>query len=1048
LLRSGELLHHASFSLRESMSALEVGDAKMDATVHVAAPGGTLSVDGALRSGLVLPGEQLSLFQQLEVVDELLAAEVTWLSQGASLAHTVYTCVYLHRLDLLAGCPRLEAFVLLALKSVELVRSVVLQADIHAEEDFYYNAHGLLPGAREVPQNFRNNTSTAIPTPSRPEEADDGAAAIVDPRDQPLYLGRSIDELLQRFDREHAALQARIKELHEAERAAAASGGAAAVASPAASAASISDVQWGPADAETSSELHLLCLLESRFSFRRAWYMLHLGLQRPPYALRSNMSFVRTHEATIMRSLEVMQRSARGSSEREQEVLRRQTEEAYERDVSLLLQAHAEALRADPSAPAPVFPKKPSPNLPPRELTFGFSHKITTCLVQCAPPRHVSLLHRKDALAMLQDFMHHYALLHGLPGLLNAPPATWTSSSDAPSASVGGGLLELLGWFAQWHRLGPNIILRSHVWLWVQKAAEASALARADAAGPEARAQLDQGVPVEPATDLFAWLDPAVAPQPLAPAHPAQSGQKVSEAPLPGHHLNTMELLVRSHVSLCGSVERMALNALELESSWKRSPETRPRWDPATAPMSYSFFLERTQAPLLNLLRTLLECPASYRRHTLAASTGAAFVNDWNILTADARAVDGESAPGGFWPYLHAEEALVDIPPALSANAVARQTHPSLLYPFNGYALLLDLTSSFVIAHLLSGLEDGLFHSVKEVPVVLWCLEHALNLRLQSRNQCWRNRSDLITLQRKPPSEAAIAALNSGAAASAPAAGKKKGGKQSLPAKIPLPSIPPRSRPPWNITYVLAEAQQYICRGLIQLIEGLKMVRVPTADSDGSSSSSAGSLVIVPVMPPELADTWYTHRFSELNQLTNPPGLRFADFHATLSQFRQATVPPPPPSASSGAPSSAAAGAGSEQHVASIMTMASNSLFFAKQELSRASSEIKTAAAIAAAIAAQQAPQDDGSSNNTAAPSSSVSPLSVHADFVRSLLHVCVSNTMLPLTYKKSVAAASAANKKLKLTLRWEPQAGTAYTPLHSARLVPFPILQLQQVDK
>ena len=34
-LRPGELLHHSSFSLKESMSALEVGDPKMDATMHV-----------------------------------------------------------------------------------------------------------------------------------------------------------------------------------------------------------------------------------------------------------------------------------------------------------------------------------------------------------------------------------------------------------------------------------------------------------------------------------------------------------------------------------------------------------------------------------------------------------------------------------------------------------------------------------------------------------------------------------------------------------------------------------------------------------------------------------------------------------------------------------------------------------------------------------------------------------------------------------------------------------------------------------------------------
>lgn len=35
MLRPGQLLHHPSFSLKESMSALEIGDPKMDSAMHV-----------------------------------------------------------------------------------------------------------------------------------------------------------------------------------------------------------------------------------------------------------------------------------------------------------------------------------------------------------------------------------------------------------------------------------------------------------------------------------------------------------------------------------------------------------------------------------------------------------------------------------------------------------------------------------------------------------------------------------------------------------------------------------------------------------------------------------------------------------------------------------------------------------------------------------------------------------------------------------------------------------------------------------------------------
>lgn len=47
LLRPGQLLHHPSFSLKESMSALEIGDPKMDSAMHV--PRNTVRTDAMCR---------------------------------------------------------------------------------------------------------------------------------------------------------------------------------------------------------------------------------------------------------------------------------------------------------------------------------------------------------------------------------------------------------------------------------------------------------------------------------------------------------------------------------------------------------------------------------------------------------------------------------------------------------------------------------------------------------------------------------------------------------------------------------------------------------------------------------------------------------------------------------------------------------------------------------------------------------------------------------------------------------------------------------------
>ena len=108
-----------------------------------------------------------------------------------------------------------------------------------------------------------------------------------------------------------------------------------------------------------------------------------------------------------------------------------ETERAYEKEVTALLASHAAAVALDPLAAPPAFPKKPSPNLPARPLSFGFDARLTACLVQNAPPRTLSILHRRDALGVLTDLMAHLGFWHALPAIAVQP---------------GAGAIEILQW--------------------------------------------------------------------------------------------------------------------------------------------------------------------------------------------------------------------------------------------------------------------------------------------------------------------------------------------------------------------------------------------------------------------------------------------------------------------------------------------------------------------------------------------------------------------------------------------------------------------------
>ena len=89
---SSTVIHGEAFSLFEAMSAVEIGNPKMDTGMMVLPKTlEQLLADGAAPT-------QLSAAQRLAIMDKLLEQEATW-HGGGSLAQTVFTCLYMLKPD-------------------------------------------------------------------------------------------------------------------------------------------------------------------------------------------------------------------------------------------------------------------------------------------------------------------------------------------------------------------------------------------------------------------------------------------------------------------------------------------------------------------------------------------------------------------------------------------------------------------------------------------------------------------------------------------------------------------------------------------------------------------------------------------------------------------------------------------------------------------------------------------------------------------------------------------------------------------------------------
>ncbi|MBA0553832.1 hypothetical protein Golob_012978 [Gossypium lobatum] len=126
-LRDGELIHGENFNLFAAMSALEIMDPKMDSGIVCT----YYSIDEAIENGAApIP---ISLDSTIDAA---------W-HKGHSLAQTVFSCIYLLRLDRTAPHALLHSYCRIIRATCKAVVSVVSDARTHEEEDLFTMTYGL-----------------------------------------------------------------------------------------------------------------------------------------------------------------------------------------------------------------------------------------------------------------------------------------------------------------------------------------------------------------------------------------------------------------------------------------------------------------------------------------------------------------------------------------------------------------------------------------------------------------------------------------------------------------------------------------------------------------------------------------------------------------------------------------------------------------------------------------------------------------------------------------------------------------------------------------
>ncbi|KAJ1557658.1 N-alpha-acetyltransferase 35 NatC auxiliary subunit, partial [Nowakowskiella sp. JEL0078] len=132
-LNVGDLVLSPSFSLFDSMSAIEIMEKKMDTGMSLPKSKNKLSI-ADLSSKTYLASELIG------IIDEIQALELTWLN-GHLLSQTIFTCIYFHKPSEIQN-PILRFYVLAVLKCTHLSRKEIMRASVFEDEDFCPDTFG------------------------------------------------------------------------------------------------------------------------------------------------------------------------------------------------------------------------------------------------------------------------------------------------------------------------------------------------------------------------------------------------------------------------------------------------------------------------------------------------------------------------------------------------------------------------------------------------------------------------------------------------------------------------------------------------------------------------------------------------------------------------------------------------------------------------------------------------------------------------------------------------------------------------------------------
>lgn len=156
----GQMVCSASFTLMDSMAALQIMDPRMDSGIYPIPPHLIADCDKFPQRDVTIPqfdpDARLSATEICWIMDRLLACEIEW-HKGASLSQTIHTCLYVHSLSSISPrasqvkgespnllvCRVLRPFLIALLRSVGLVWDEVAKGNLIDGEDFNCDKGGI-----------------------------------------------------------------------------------------------------------------------------------------------------------------------------------------------------------------------------------------------------------------------------------------------------------------------------------------------------------------------------------------------------------------------------------------------------------------------------------------------------------------------------------------------------------------------------------------------------------------------------------------------------------------------------------------------------------------------------------------------------------------------------------------------------------------------------------------------------------------------------------------------------------------------------------------